>query len=214
MIGHPSQLIPFHRSDGAYDIVAVAASAGGLSALSTVLSALPGQFPLAILIVQHLDARKPSLLPDILRRRTALRVKQADAGDVLHPHTVYIAPPNHHLLVDPCGVIHLSDSERVNFARPAADRLFESVADSFKERAIAVVLTGNGSDGAKGIQAVKHMEGATIAQNEATSEYFGMPGAAIHTGAVDYVLPLEAIAPKLIELTAISVTHPKRPHTA
>jgi two-component system chemotaxis response regulator CheB len=211
----PAQSASVQGSHPAYDVVAVATSAGGLHALSAVLSALPEQFPIAIVVVQHLEANRKSFLTDILDKRTGLHVKQAAEGDHLQPHTVYIAPPGHHLLVDGHGTLHLSDTERINFVKPAADRLFESVATSFKARAIAVILTGMGSDGAKGMQSVKHMGGITIAQDKATSEHFGMPGAAILTQAIDYILPLEAIAPKLIELSnPTSVTHPTRPHKA
>ncbi len=126
----------------AFDIVALAASAGGLSALSRVLGALPAGFPAIMVVVQHLDPRHRSLMADILNRRTPLQVKQAEDGDHLKPATIYIAPPNRHLLVNKNKTLSLSQSELVHFVRPSADLLFESVAASFQERAIAVVLTG------------------------------------------------------------------------
>jgi hypothetical protein len=129
-------------------------------------------------------------MADILSRRTALEVKEAEQGDQLRPGTVHIAPPNRHLLVNPDGTLSLTQSELVHFVRPSADLLFESVAASYKHRAIAVVLTGTGSDGTMGVQAIKKMGGTVIAQDEATSEFFGMPNAAIQTGNVDFVLPL------------------------
>jgi two-component system chemotaxis response regulator CheB len=191
---------PPHFSSAAFDVVALAASAGGLTALSQVLSALPADFPAAIVVVQHLDLRHRSLMADILDRRTALQVKQAEEGDRLSPGTVYIAPPNRHLLVNPDGTLSLSQSELVHFVRPSADLLFESVAASYKECAVAVVLTGTGSDGAMGVQAIKKMGGAVIAQDERTAEFFGMPGAAIQTGSADFVLPLDEIPSALITL--------------
>jgi two-component system chemotaxis response regulator CheB len=181
-------------------VVAVAASAGGLQALSEMLGALPAEFPLAVVVVQHLDPRHRSLMAAILSRRTALVVKQAEEGDRLCPGTVYIAPPNNHLLVNQDGTLSLSQAELVHFVRPSADLLFESVAASFKDRAIAVVLTGTGSDGAMGVRAIKKMGGTVIAQDEASSQFFGMPGAAIQTGDVDFILPLTDIAPALITL--------------
>jgi two-component system, chemotaxis family, protein-glutamate methylesterase/glutaminase len=184
----------------AFDVIAIATSAGGLKALSQVLAALPKDFPCAIVIVQHLDPRHRSLMADILSRRTALPVTQAAEGDKLRPATVYIAPPNKHLLVNPDGSLSLSQSELVHFVRPSADLLFESVAGSFKERAIAVVLTGTGSDGSMGVQAIKKMGGTVLAQDESTAEFFGMPNAAIQTGCVDFVLPLGEIPAALITL--------------
>ncbi len=186
--------------NAAFDVVALASSAGGLEALSQVLTALPADFPAALVVVQHLDPRHRSLMAEILSRRTALRVQQAQAGDSLTPGTVYIAPPNRHLLVNGDGTLSLSQSELVHFVRPSADLLFESVAASYKERVIAVVLTGSGSDGSMGVQAVKKMGGTVIAQDEATAKYFGMPGAAIESGAVDFVLALAEIAPALVTL--------------
>jgi two-component system chemotaxis response regulator CheB len=191
---------PPHFPNAAFDIIALAASAGGLGALSRVLAALPADFPGTVVVVQHLDPRHRSLLADILNRRTRLQVKQAEESDRLDPATVYIAPPNRHLLVNPDGTLSLSQSELVHFVRPSADLLFESVAASYQERAIAVVLTGTGSDGAMGIQAIKKMSGTVIAQDEHTSEFFGMPGAAIQSGNVDFVLPLDEIAAALVTL--------------
>lgn len=191
---------PISFDNAAFDIVAFAASAGGLVALSTVLSGLTAHFPAAIVIVQHLDPRHRSLMADILSRRTPLMVKQAEEGDRLTPATVYIAPPNRHLLVNPDGSLSLSQSELVHFVRPSADLLFESAAASYRDRSIAVVLTGTGSDGVMGVQAIKKMGGTVIVQDEKTSEFFGMPGAAIQTGSADFVLPLEEIASALTTL--------------
>lgn len=186
-------LIPF-------PVVAVAASAGGIKAISELLSALPKDFPAAIAIVQHLDPKHPSLLAEILDRRTSLAVKQAEVGEQMRPGTIYIAPPNHHLLIDPDATLSLTQTKLVHFVRPSADLLFESVAASFKERAIAVVLTGTGSDGATGVRAIKEMGGIAIAQDRESSECFGMPGAAIETGTVDWILPLNKIAATLVNL--------------
>jgi two-component system, chemotaxis family, protein-glutamate methylesterase/glutaminase len=185
---------PPHFPNTAFDAVALAASAGGLPALSQVLASLPVDFPATVVVVQHLDPRHRSLMADILNRRTRLQVKEAEEGDRLCPSTVYIAPPNRHLLVNPDGTLSLSQSELVHFVRPSADLLFESVAASYKDRAIAVVLTGTGRDGAIVIQAIKKMRGTVIAQDERTSEFFGMPGAAIQSGHADFILPLDEIA--------------------
>ena len=191
---------PLKFPEAAFDLVSLAASAGGLKALSEVLSHLPDNFPAAIVIVQHLDPRHRSLMADILSRRTPLTVKQAEEGDCLKPGTVYIAPPNRHLLVNPDGSLSLSQSELVHFVRPSADLLFDSVAASYQDRAIAVVLSGTGSDGVMGVQAIKKMGGTVIAQDEESAEFFGMPNAAIQTGTVDFILPLSEIASALVSL--------------
>lgn len=187
-------------SQGAFDLVAIAASAGGLTALSEVLSNLPANFPATIVVVQHLDPRHRSLMADILSRRTQLKVEQAREGDRLELSKVYIAPPNRHLLVNSDGTLSLTQSELVHFVRPSADLLFDSVAASHQERAIAVVLTGTGNDGSMGVKAINKMGGTVIAQDKASAEFFGMPSAAIATGVVDFILPLAEIAPALISL--------------
>ncbi len=183
-------------------VVALAASAGGLAALTEVLSALPADFPAPLVVLQHLAPLHRSLLPDILSRRVPLRVKQAQEGDRLGPGTVYVAPPDRHLLIRPGGIVALTRTAPVHYVRPSADLLFESAAEAFGGRAVAVVLSGSGSDGDRGVCAVKRAGGTVIAQDEGSSTYFGMPGAAIGTGCVDRILPLEAIAGALVGLAA------------
>ncbi|HWQ18886.1 MAG TPA: chemotaxis protein CheB [Methanotrichaceae archaeon] len=186
--------------NGAFDIVAMAASAGGLRAIIAVLSGLPGDFPAAIAVVQHLDPHHRSLMAKILSRWTALRVKDAEDGEKISRSTVYIARPDRHLLVSPDGILTLSSSEPVHFVRPSADLLFESVAASYGGRAIAVVLTGTGVDGAAGVQAIKKVGGTVIVQDEDTAEFSGMPSAALKATDADFILPLEEIASALIAL--------------
>jgi len=196
----PEQTVAPSDTPAAFDTVAVAASAGGLTALIRLLSGLPEDFPASVVVVQHLDPRHRSLIAEILSRRTPLHVRLAENNDVLAPATVHIAPPNRHLLVNPDRSVSLSESEMVHFLRPSADLLFESVAAAYKERAIGVVLTGTGSDGAMGVQAIKKMGGTVIAQDEETSDFFGMPSAAIRTGCVDFTLPLDEIPSALVTL--------------
>lgn len=206
MPSEQNETLPFHLPDAAFDVVALASSAGGLNALSQILSVLPADFPAALVVVQHLDPRHRSLMANILSRRTPLTVKQAEEGDLIRAGTVAIAPPDQHLLVNPDGTLSLSHSQMVHFVRPSADLLFESVAASFKDRAIAVVLTGSGSDGAMGVRAIKKMGGTVIAQDAATSEFTGMPSAAIQTGSVDFVLQLDEIAAALVTLVRTGET--------
>ena len=200
MVPYEEDNLSVSVSQAAFDVIAVAASAGGLNALIHVLRQLPADFAAAILVVQHLDPRHRSLMADILGRRTPLHVRQAADGDRVQPATVLIAPPNRHLLVNPDGTASLSQSQLVHFLRPSADLLFESVAASYQQRAIGVVLTGTGSDGAMGVRAIKKMGGTVIVEDEKTAEFSGMPNAAIQTRCVDFVLPLDEIPPALVTL--------------
>jgi two-component system chemotaxis response regulator CheB len=139
-------------------------------------------------------------MADILARRTNLPVKEAAEGDRLEPGRAYIAPPNRHLLINPDGSLSLTQTQLVHFVRPSADLLFESTAASYKERAIAVVLSGSGQDGAMGVRAIKKMGGTVIIQDARDAEFRGMPDAALETGAADFVLNLDEIAPALQKL--------------
>jgi two-component system chemotaxis response regulator CheB len=181
------------RAAEKFDIVAVASSAGGITALGRVLGALPAGLQVPLLIVQHLDPRHETVIADVLSRRSNMPVKLARADMVVEPGFAYVAPPNHHLLVDAGGILALSSTELVHFVRPSADLLFESVAGAYGPRAIACVLTGSGSDGAMGVSAVKSRGGTVIVQDPESAEFKGMPEAAVATGAVDFVLPLDEI---------------------
>lgn len=183
-------------------VVAIAASAGGLNALTQILGHLGPEFPAPVVVVQHMDRRHPSLLPEILTRVAKLKVKQAEEGETILPGTVYLPQPNFHLLVVPGGKIALAQSDPVHFVRPSADVLFRSIAQEFGSRAVAVVVSGTGVDGAEGVRAIRQAGGTVLVQDSSTSEFSGMPDAAIATGAVDQILPLEAIAARLVSLTA------------
>ncbi len=178
-----------------YAVVALASSAGGIGGLGRLLGGLDSDLPVPVLVVQHLDRRHETVIAEVLSRRTRLKVKLAESGETARPGTVYIAPPDRHLLVGAGGVLTLTSTELVHFLRPSADLLFESMAGAYGPQAIACVLTGTGGDGAMGVDAVKSRGGTVIAQDPDTAEFKGMPAAAVGTGAVDYVLPLDEIAP-------------------
>jgi two-component system chemotaxis response regulator CheB len=182
--------------------VAVASSAGGITALGRLLGGLPEDFPVPVVMVQHLDPRHQTIIAEVLGRKTALRVRLAAEGDCPQPGNVYIGPPNHHLLVSAERLLTLSSSELVHFVRPSADVLFESVAASYGPQAIACVLTGTGSDGATGASVIKQRGGTVIAEDPEHAEFKGMPGAVVAAGVVDFVLPLEGIAPAIRQLVA------------
>jgi two-component system, chemotaxis family, protein-glutamate methylesterase/glutaminase len=202
--GTARETIPALPVNISFPVIAMAASTGGLKALSVILSGLPADFPAAIAIVMHLAPDRKSILAEILDSRSQLEVKEAHTGDILCHSSVFIAPPNHHLFVAKGGRLKLSSShaEKVHYARPSAEPLFASVADVYKTNAIAVILTGGDGDGSFGVQIIKEQGGQVIAQDRPTSENFSMPETSIKTGDVDFILPLDEIAPKLMELVS------------
>lgn len=191
------------RSTAEFDVVAVAASLGGREALEELLAPLPADFPAPVLVVQHVDARSPSFLPELLARRTRLVVKHAEHGEPLRAATVFVAPPGRHLLVDADRRCTLSDAPPVWFARPAADPLFESAARVFGARALAVVLTGRLRDGADGSIAVRAAGGVVLAQEPASCRAPGMPSAAIRSGAAHLALPINVLGTALQALVTV-----------
>lgn len=147
-------------------IVLIASSAGGIEALTTVLGALPPAFPAPVVIVQHRSPTAHSILPAILARRTALRVREANTGDALEPGVVYIARADQHLTVTDLGVFAYEDGRRIRHVLSSANPLFISVAGTFGAGTIGVVLSGSGSDATDGVQSIKARGGIVIAQNE------------------------------------------------
>jgi two-component system, chemotaxis family, protein-glutamate methylesterase/glutaminase len=183
-----------------FDVIAMGASAGGIRALETILGSLPEKFQVGIAVVLHLSPDYESMLVRVLTRRTGRRVQWATEGARLGTGTIYVAPPDRHLEVDAQGSLTLATTPRVNFSRPSVDLLFTSAATVFGARTLAVLLTGNGADGKAGAVAVCAAGGVVIAQDEASSEYFGMPREAILAGAATMVRPLDAIASALTAL--------------
>lgn len=181
-------------------VIAIVASAGGIPALQAVLRALPPHLPAVVAIVLHRKARPKELLTGILQTASRLPVKVAESGEFMEQGRVYLAPADQHLVFQADGCVGLTEGIRVSHLLSSADPLFDSLARSAADKAIAVVLTGSGKNGAAGVRAVKDAGGTVVAQNRATSAFFQMPAAAIATGAVDYVLPLEEIGPLLSRL--------------
>ena len=192
------------RHDGAarHELVILAASAGGIEAISKILDALPASFPTPIAVLLHRSPTAPSVLEKILGRRCRLRVKNAEHGERFVPGTVYVAPAAEHLIVGSDRRFHHRDGTRVHHLRAAADPLIRSAAHALDGHVIAVILTGGGRNGSASVRDVKALGGTVIAQDPATALHDAMPLAAIGTGAVDYVLRLEEIAPFLVRLTS------------
>jgi len=182
-----------------YEIVVIATSLGGLAALTRILLDIPPNFSCPIVVLQHRKERPEGddLLVQLLDDRVILDVQPASQGVYLQAGTVYVAPPGRHIRVEKDRRIHLSDEVKIGLWRPAADELLRTVAASYREAAICVILTGKLFDGAKGAMAIQAGGGTVLAQDEASSEAFAMPRAAIATGAVNRVLPLNEIGPAL-----------------
>jgi len=191
---------------GTPSIVLIAGSAGAIESLTTILGALPADFSAMIVVVQHRAPDSPSMLASILARRTALHVTEAREHEMLQPGTVYVASPTLHLTVTEAGRFAYRDGARIRHVLSSANPLFISVAECFGPRTIGVVLSGSGRDGTDGVQTIKARGGIVIAQDERTSAHFGMPGSAIETGAVDYVTPVDQIAPLLVKLIGAEAT--------
>jgi len=178
---------------GKFPIVVMASSTGGPATLMRFLPAFPADFPGAVIVVQHMPGNFTSQFSRQLGEVSQMRVKEADAGEIIVPGQVYVCPGAQHLRVSPTGRISLDDGPRISGYRPCADLALESAADFAGPMAIGIILTGMGNDGAKGVQAVRNVGGHVIAQDESTAIIFGMPQEAIRTGAVDQVLPIDAI---------------------
>lgn len=191
----------FRRVMGKH-IIAIGTSTGGPRALSELLPQLPGDIPAGILIVQHMPPWFTKSLAERLDRSGVIRVKEAEVGDKIEDGQALIAPGDYHLVVKRAEngerVVDLNQDPPVHAVRPAADITLQSVAANYGSRTLGVILTGMGSDGARGMEAIKEHGGKTIASDEETSIIFGMPKAAIDLGCVDRIAPLHKI-PEEIE---------------
>jgi two-component system, chemotaxis family, protein-glutamate methylesterase/glutaminase len=176
-----------------YEAIVVGVSAGGLNAMKIMFSLLPGNFEVPIIIVQHVSPRSDGQWIELLNEKSKLRIKEADEKEKIKKGFIYVAPANYHLLIEKDKTFSLTIDERVSYARPSIDVLFETAADAYKEKLIGIILTGSNDDGTKGIKKIKEFGGMTIVQDPKTAEYSVMPAAAIAAIKPDYVLPLEEI---------------------
>ena len=183
-------------------IVGIATSTGGPPALQRLLSSLPADFPAPILVVQHISPGFEDSLATWLDSSGNIKVKVATAGEHVRPGVAYLAPRDRHLCVTTAGRVHLSDAPPVGGFRPSGTVLFRSLAESFAERVAGVILTGMGSDGVEGLRALHHAGGTVLAQDERSSVVWGMPGVAVEAGLAHFVLPIEGIARKLMEIVS------------
>jgi two-component system chemotaxis response regulator CheB len=181
------------RGAGKFPIVVIASSTGGPATLMRFIPYFPRDFPGAVLLVQHMPGNFTDQFGKQLCEVSQIKVKEAEAGEIIVPGQVYVCPGSHHMRVSPTGRISLDDGPRISGYRPCADLTMESASDYAGPMTIGVILTGMGNDGSKGAQTVHNAGGHMIAQDESTAVIFGMPQEAIKTGAIDQVLPMEAI---------------------
>jgi two-component system, chemotaxis family, protein-glutamate methylesterase/glutaminase len=182
--------------------VVIGGSAGGLEALSALLSAVGPEAAFPIICVLHVHADGPNLLPAVLSHHCVLPVKEAESTEELAPGHVYFAPADYHLTIDPDRTFALSNDAPVNFSRPSIDVLFESAADAYGRKLVGMLLTGANADGAAGLQQIKRRGGFTIVQDPATAEFREMPQSAITRFEPDAVMTVSALAALLGRLSA------------
>jgi two-component system chemotaxis response regulator CheB len=181
------------RTGGKFPVVVLAASTGGPQVLMRLIPRFPKNFPGAVLLIQHMPGVFTSRFSQQLAEIASLKVKEAEQGELMHPGNLYVCPGSHHMRVSPTGRLTLDDGPRIAGYRPCADLAMETAASFAGNMTTAVVLTGMGADGSRGIRTVKNAGGHVLAQDEATSVIFGMPSEAIKTGAVDHVLGIDEI---------------------
>ncbi|WP_157447124.1 chemotaxis protein CheB [Cytophaga aurantiaca] len=182
------------------EAVVIGASAGGLHALIHVLSALPADYFLPIIVVQHRGKEHTKLLEEILQTKCLMRVKQADEKEKIHGACIYIAPPDYHLLIEQDETFSLTSDIYVKHSRPSIDLLFATAAEVYKEKLVGIILTGASSDGAEGMLEIRRAGGYTIAQEPTTAEYPYMPQASVSIGSICSNLTLDEISSYLKQL--------------
>lgn len=185
-------------------VVVIGTSSGGLEALTTLVRSMPADFPAPIAVVMHLAADSPGILPDLLTREGRLVARHPSNGERLQPGHIYVAPPDHHLLIEP-GRACLSKGPRENRFRPAIDPLFRSAAQVYGPGAIGVVLTGSLGDGTAGLSAIKKLGGVAIVQDPAEALYPSMPQSALRYVSIDYTARLAEIPSLLLALASRTV---------
>jgi two-component system chemotaxis response regulator CheB len=180
--------------------VAIGASSGALDALSAILPPLPADYPLPIFIVVHLPPEKDSFLASVLGAKCRMNVREAQDKEAIAPGTIYLAPPDYHLLVEQDGMLSLSGEEEVHFSRPSIDVLFETAADAYGSQLLGIVLTGANDDGAGGLRAVVDAGGAAIVQHPSLAFSSSMPQAALDACPEARSMNLDGIAAYLASI--------------
>ena len=188
------------QNQSKYQVVVIGGSAGAMTMLVELLPGFPADFPLPIVIAVHLHPRQDNAHIERLASQCALSVKEADEKEPIQVGSIYLAPPNYHLLIENDRTFSLSIDERVNYARPSIDVLFETAAQVYGPQTIGVVLTGANNDGARGLRLIKERGGLAIVQDPRTAESAYMPQAALEATPVDHVLSVPEIGNLLVKI--------------
>lgn len=186
------------KENSQYKAVVIGTSAGGLNALTYILKSLPYDFPCPIIIVQHRSKDQKFLLEQVLQHKCQITIKQADEKEKINPGTIYIAPPDYHLLVEGDKTFSLSADDYVKFSRPSIDVLFETASEVYKSNLVGIILTGANDDGTDGIKSIVSHGGHTIAQDPAEAQFPQMPIAAIRSNYIKEIMSLKGITEFLL----------------
>ncbi len=184
-----------------YAAVVIGVSAGGMKALGEILPRLPADFPIPIIIVQHISPQSDNYMIRHFNAISKITIEEADEKENILAGHAYFAPPNYHLLIEENHTFSLSTEGRVNYSRPSIDVLFESALDAYCPGLIGIILTGANNDGSKGLKKIKDYGGYAIVQDPNTAEVSAMPEAALKLSKIDQVLTLDKIAPLLVKIT-------------
>ncbi len=182
-----------------YEAIVMGMSSGGMNVMKIMFALLPESFNTPIIIVQHISARSDNQWIKLLNEKSKVPIKEADEKELIETGNVYIAPANYHLLIEKNKTFSLTIDEKVNFARPSIDVLFDSAADAYTNKLIGIILTGSNNDGTSGLKRIKECGGLTIVQNPESAESDYMPKSALAAMQPDYILSIEEIIMLLIK---------------
>ena len=176
------------------NVIVIGTSSGGVEALCEILPSFKNNSGLSCAVVIHLPPKSKNLIPSLIGPDSEFQIKEAESGEKILPHTIYIAPSDYHLCLEPNGTLSLSNEEPIHFSRPAIDMLFESAAYAYNKALLGILLTGSSSDGAQGLKTIKDLGGVTIVQDPKECLFPTMPQAAINIFEPDYVLSIKEIS--------------------
>lgn len=183
------------------ELIVIGTSAGGVEILQKLAPAFKKSGKIKACVVIHMSPSGPNLIPSLMAENCEFRVKEAEPGEPIEPDTIYVAPPDYHLSVEPNNIITLSTEEPVNFSRPSIDVLFDSAAYAYGEKVLGILLTGSNNDGARGLKKIKDQGGTTIVQKPSDAEWNTMPASAMEIMTPDHILTANEIIKFITDLS-------------